>query len=363
MMSWGFPLKLALIAGILTLALGYACVITVDNYYPATFGEIWDRWDASHYLAIAEGWYSQDPQREHLIGFYPLYPALVALMTVVLRDPVIASLVVSNLAFAAGLVLLKRLSDLDFSTQRGDLALIFCTFFPTAYFFHLGYTESLFLALSVGAFLAARSGRWAWAGVLAACAGATRVPGVVLFPALLVEYLYQRRFQVREIRWNVLFTVFPFLGLGVYLWINWTVTGNPFEFLELQKRLYFREVASPIAGLVNDCEGLFIGRPSTRFVMCGMDLVIFFSTIAVLIWSALKLRPSYTVYAVLIWLLTFCYSFWMSVPRLVLVMFPMYFFLAWLTEKRPSLRYGLIFLCLFGYFLGVLQFARGWWAH
>jgi hypothetical protein len=36
--------------------------------------------------------------------------------------------------------------------------------FPTAYFLHINYNESLFIALTVGCFLAARYERWALAG-------------------------------------------------------------------------------------------------------------------------------------------------------------------------------------------------------
>ena len=40
--------------------------------------------------------------------------------------------------------------------------------FPASLFFGAPYSESLFLLVSVGAFYAARTGRWAWAGALAA---------------------------------------------------------------------------------------------------------------------------------------------------------------------------------------------------
>jgi hypothetical protein len=49
-----------------------------------------------------------------------------------------------------------------------------------AFFFSAVYSESLYLALSVGLFWCARQGRWAWVGVLGALAAATRSAGVVL---------------------------------------------------------------------------------------------------------------------------------------------------------------------------------------
>ena len=53
-------------------------------------------------------------------------------------------------------------------------------FAPMAFFFSAVYSESLYLALSVGLFLCARNGRWMWVGVLGALAGATRSTGLVL---------------------------------------------------------------------------------------------------------------------------------------------------------------------------------------
>jgi len=359
----GVPVMIALVSGLLTLGLGFASLITVENYFPVTFGEIWNRWDTLHYLDMVRHGYSQDAEWEHLTVFFPLYPTLIYLGTFVFPDATISALVVSNAAFAVALVFLSRLAALDFSPQCVELAVVFSAFFPTAYFFHLGYTESLYFALSIASFYMARKGNWVAAGILGFFVATTRLPGLALAVALAVEYLHQKRFRFREVRWDCLWTQLPFTGFGVYLLINQIVFGSPFMFLEVQKQIYARELGSPLTGLINDWEGLFTGSPATRFLMSGSDIVAFVFTLVVLVWSAVKLRPSYTVYAVLLWLLTFCYGFWMSVPRLILVIFPMYFFLACLTEKRPALRYSLFFACLFPYVLGTLQFARGWWAH
>jgi hypothetical protein len=66
-------------------------------------------------------------------------------------------------------------------------------FAPMAFFFSAVYSESLYLALSVGLFWSARRGRWMLVGVLGALAGATRSTGLVLaLPALMI-YLYGPR--------------------------------------------------------------------------------------------------------------------------------------------------------------------------
>ena len=66
-------------------------------------------------------------------------------------------------------------------------------FAPMAFFFSAVYSESLYLALSVGLFWSARQGAGAAVGVLGALAGATRSAGVVLLVPALILYLYGPR--------------------------------------------------------------------------------------------------------------------------------------------------------------------------
>ncbi len=66
-------------------------------------------------------------------------------------------------------------------------------FAPMGVFFSAIYTESLFLALSVGLFWFARRGQWAWVGVTGAAAVATRSTGIVLILPALSPRLYGPR--------------------------------------------------------------------------------------------------------------------------------------------------------------------------
>ncbi len=73
------------------------------------------------------------------------------------------------------------------------LAVLVTAFAPMAFFFSAVYSESLYLALSVGLFWSARQGRWALVGVLGALAAATRSTGLVLLLPALMIYLYGPR--------------------------------------------------------------------------------------------------------------------------------------------------------------------------
>ena len=111
----------------------------------------------------------------------------------------------SLVAFAVALYGIHRLCTLELGRLAGGLgpahpsgdvarlAVLVTALAPMAFFFSAVYSESLYLALSVGVFWCARQGRWAWAGVLGALASATRSAGVVLVVPALLLYLYGPR--------------------------------------------------------------------------------------------------------------------------------------------------------------------------
>src|SRR4051812_3693066 len=149
-----------------------------------TFLGIWNRWDASLYLKIAQNGYTSTGDDRFLIVFFPLYPTLVAFGEIFVRDYLLSAFLVSALASIAAGLALRELTRLDHSERTAQLAVLFLFIFPTSYFLHIPYTESLFLALVIGAFLAARKRSWIVAGIVGGLACLTRINGLLLVPAL-----------------------------------------------------------------------------------------------------------------------------------------------------------------------------------
>ena len=125
------------------------------------------RWDSVWYLRIADSGYGESAPRA---AFFPLYPLLIRSLGTLLGGSEAALLVVAYLvsliAFVAALALLYKLVVLERGRQVAPATLLLLAVFPAAVFFGAPYSESLFLLLAVGAFYAARTGRWAWAGTL-----------------------------------------------------------------------------------------------------------------------------------------------------------------------------------------------------
>ena len=148
------------------------------------------RWDSWWYLTIARRGYDHNLMRT---AFFPLYPMIVRGVGFIVRSDLIGGVIVSLASFGVALVLLYRLASLELGSARARLTVMLIAFSPIAFFFSAVYSESLFLALSLGAILEARMGRWAMAGLLGALGAAERNSGVMLVVPLALLFLYGPR--------------------------------------------------------------------------------------------------------------------------------------------------------------------------
>jgi len=323
---------------------------------------IWNRWDAPHYLDIARTGYVSEGVEARWIVFYPLYPWLVRVSAFVLRDELVGAFFVSTLASLAAGLLLYRLAYADEEESVARAAVFFMFVFPTSYFLHIGYTEGLFIALAVGAMLAARRRRWWAAGALGALACMTRVNGLVLVPALAVEAWDEYRRGGRRWRWEWLWCVLPAAGFGVYLLINLKSHGDALSFLRAQDEFWYKSITWPWVGIKGAWDSIGSRAPSEAQMVGSQEFFFVMLGLGLTVWSWLRLRTSYAVWMTLNWLLWTSTKFVLSVPRYTLVMFPAFILIARLTATRPVWQavitvWSLLFLALF-----VTRFVQGFWA-
>jgi len=151
---------------------------------------VWANFDGIHYLWIAQNGYGLYQQ-----AFFPLYPWLIRWLAGFIHNYLFSGLAISHLTFFASLYLLYRLLLFDFSEKFVRRVIILLLLFPTSFFFASFYSESLFFFLMIAAFYFARKGKWLVAGIFGALASATRVVGIFLLPALLVEWWEQKKIQ------------------------------------------------------------------------------------------------------------------------------------------------------------------------
>ena len=325
--------------------------------------ETWNRWDAPHYLDLARAGYTATGNQRLWLVFYPLYPWTVRAFAYLFAwgDFLVAALLVSCLASLAAGLLLRRLALLDHSELVARLSVVFLFIYPTSYFLHAPYTESLFLLLVLACFVAARTDRWPLAGVLVALACLTRVNGLILMPALVAEAFTQYRATRRlDPRW--LFIALGAAGFGGYLLLNKQVAGDWFAFSEIMRGHWGKELTWPWEGIAGIFEQAS-GRSTTEFQSVVLQELLFLLLGLVwTVWCWMKLRPSYGVWMALNWLLWTSTSFILSTPRYTLVLFPVYLLFARLTARRVVwgglvAAWSLLTLALYA-----AEYVRGNWA-
>jgi hypothetical protein len=139
--------------------------------------------DSVYLLGIAAEGYHAEPVHAFFRdwAFFPLYPAVTRVFSIVtVGDIAVAGVLVANLAFVAALAVLYRLSMLHIDHDRAVRSLAFVAFAPGAVAFAMAYSDSLFLLLAAGAFLAAEQRRWALMAILYGLATLTRLQGLLL---------------------------------------------------------------------------------------------------------------------------------------------------------------------------------------
>ena len=363
-------IKVALLLG------GMVAVFLASGFIPDAL-DPWHRWDAPHYTDVAVfGYRADDPGTLHEPGyrqahpgdldlyvvFFPLYPWLVGAVNAVLGAPIVAAFVVSTVASLFVAPMLFRLVAADLGERIGRSAALLLLVFPTAYFLHIGYTESLFLALAFGSMWLARTDRWVGAGLLGGLAALTRANGLVLIPALAVEAWLQWRVHRRlDGRW-LLALALVLAGFAVYLGVNLAVYGDAFAFAEIQRTHWFKDLSPPWEGIAGIARWIG-GRDADAALMLGwMELLFIGLGLVASLAAAVWLRPSWAAWMAGNWLLITSTGFVMSAPRYSLVLFalPVFGALIWERWRVAGLVLAVVSAAAMAYF--AWRFAIGLWA-
>ena len=126
--------------------------------------ELWNRWDAFHYLRLAEVGYVQSSPNTNgpsSVVFFPFFPLAIYIVSFALQDLVLSALVISLTASVGAGYFLFRLVALDADEATAWRAVLLLFSFPTAYFLAAPYSEALFLFAVLASVYAARTGAWA----------------------------------------------------------------------------------------------------------------------------------------------------------------------------------------------------------
>jgi len=183
-----------------------------------------NHYDAGWYAHIALNGYSGSGW-----AFYPLWPALVAVVSrvVPLAVPLLQTLLAAGLfALAVRFVFSsdKLASPLVPTTRSGWVMFLLA---PAGYVFHTGHTEALFVLLAMTAFGRAANGAWLSAAVLAGLSALTKNQGTFVAVAVGLVAFRLAPPSVRYQRFFVSGAISAAL-FGLYPLYQFVMTGDPF---------------------------------------------------------------------------------------------------------------------------------------
>lgn len=301
------------------------------------FGSL-SNWDGGHFLGIAEYGYREKFQ----YAFFPLYPLVIRGFSQLTKDYLLAGVFVSALSGFLGMQLLYKLVAADFEKKIAGKVILALLFFPTSFFFLTVYSEGLFFFLVIASFLFLKKRNLFWATIFASLASATRLAGLALVLALLVDVYVTEGIS----RKNAFVLLAP-AGFLIYCWYLYTQTGDPLYFISAEAH-WQRSVSLPglnfLAGIKNS------NFLELLFAIFGVGLV----------FRSFRFLPvSYSIYGLVSLLLPLFTPSLTSIPRFLLPIFPVFILIALSKNQYVLLANQIISLMLLSLF--AVFFVNGYW--
>ena len=302
---------------------------------------VWVRWDTPWYLEIAHHSYSCFGSSV----FMPLYPFLIRGLGILPgSNDLAAALLISSIAsFVAFFLLYQLARELTGSTSVARASVAALALFPVSFFLMAGYTEALFLALAIAAYLAARRSSWIIAGILIALATLARLQGILLLVPVSLELVLAHRSDLR--RWQ------PWLGLLLaplalifYIIFIRATQGLsfPWEPLSAANGPWHLHYAWPWQGIINDLGAVFI--PPDPALLLSFKLLDPLSALLFAICTIVAFRrlpPALSAFLVVMWFSSVIKvngdGYTTSISRYMLALFPAFIVLGMFITRWPRL--------------------------
>jgi hypothetical protein len=181
-------------------------------------------WDGAWYREIASSGYHAGSRD---VSFFPLLPLILTAFARAGVPMTVTGLVAANAAFAAALAGLYVVCRSWLPEPDARRAAIYFAIFPMSFVFSMAYPESLAVAASIAAALAARSGRWPATAASGSLAALARPLAVLV--ALPVRGLAAGRgsFSRRERAPAIASVAAPLVAVVGFWTFLWASLGDP----------------------------------------------------------------------------------------------------------------------------------------
>ncbi|MFE6062895.1 mannosyltransferase family protein [Streptomyces sp. NPDC056431] len=327
-----------------------------------------ERWDWGHFLNVARDGYFPagsgpwDAEWDNREAFFPGFPLALRALHTVVPSWTAAGLLISFVAGGIAVLALVRIARLylpDANAGRRTAQLLLLS--PCAVFLATGYSESLFLALALPAWLAAHRRNWPLAAALAALATTVRISGLFLAAALALHFVLTARARSdwRPLPWLAL----PALPAALYAWYLHAHTGDWMAWKHAQERGWYRQFHAPWDAWSNTWQSAFDQVQTTGYAfMFQAELLAMVVGLALVALLVRRRRwPEAAYVGLSLWALGTSY-WYQSIPRATLLWWPLWITLAAWTLRSPRFRTAYFCLAAPLSTLFALTYLTGRWA-
>ncbi|OGC57895.1 hypothetical protein A3H26_01595 [candidate division WWE3 bacterium RIFCSPLOWO2_12_FULL_36_10] len=312
---------------------------------------IWSfgNFDGVHYLGIAKDAYAY----QYTQVFFPLYPLLIRLVSLLtFGNLLIAGLLISNIAFFVSLVIFYKLVNKYHGEKIAFWSCLFLLSFPTSFYFGAIYTEGIFFLLIISVFYLFYKKKILLASILGSFASATRLVGLFLIPAISLKKNIQSIIPI-------LIAPLGFLAYVLYLKIEF---NNPLYFVSAQT-IFGQERSTTQIILLPQVFWRYLKILATTngltFANAAFELGITISILTLLVLSYRRVKTEWLIFSFLAVLMPTFTGTLASMPRYVLIAFPVYILLASIKSLIIKILIVIVFSVLL--IITTVLFTQGYW--
>lgn len=308
--------------------------------------------DAQHYFTIADNWYTAQGEERLMIVFFPMFPICIRIFNIIFHDNFVSAMVINTIASCLCGGFMYELMLRQLPKRQALFATLFVFVLPGAIFQCSAMTEPLFMLFSVLCFYFLADKRLIPAAAAAACAGFTRSVGVLLALPIAIEgvsavvkaYRAKEKNEGAKLVAKLALALFiSTLGTLGYLYINYSVTGNAFQFMIHQKEhwhqgigLFFDTPAYQLRSFISYVAKGSESDMRTAYVLFLAGIITAFGSLLIMLPNVKKLRASYSWYFLAYFAVAIGCTWLLSAPRYMAALVPLTMSLGMLCKKNWS---------------------------
>lgn len=314
----------------------------------------WDKfvlWDATSYVNIAKGGYTEYLENGEPITlvFFPLYSMLIKPFMLFIRNVKLAGLITSALCYSVGCCFMYAYTARSYGKGIAGKAVLYLSISPFGFFFGTLMTEStFFMMICICLYLLAVRKWWSFAlaGILCSLA---RMQGVLIIIPACIHWFeeYKPISNIRKKNWKALwqdvykrlvFVPLPIVGTFIYFYINRKIAGNPFAFMDYQRRYWGHGYQYIGKAMKLNMQNALTGDLSMIRISIWIPQLFFFVlAVGLSVYGVKRHENKLLAYLLAYTVASYSLDWLISGSRYMLCAVPMWIFLGELGHRYPRL--------------------------